>query len=88
MTELGLGISDENRRTLEENVSVVFHLAASVRFDDPIRKAVFINVRGTREVVNLALKIKNLSVSYIKLIYNCLIINTIINANQLSFLLM
>ena len=40
-----LGISAKDVKTLEENVSIVYHSAASVRFDDPIRLAVEMNVR-------------------------------------------
>lgn len=33
---------------------MIFHLAASVRFDDPLKKAILLNSRGTREVCELA----------------------------------
>lgn len=48
---------------LAENVSIVFHVAATVRFDEPIHDAIIKNVRGTREIVLLARQMKNLSVS-------------------------
>lgn len=35
-------------------VEVVFHGAATVRFDEPLKTAVQINVRGTREMLRLA----------------------------------
>ncbi|KAE8749456.1 hypothetical protein FOCC_FOCC003722, partial [Frankliniella occidentalis] len=54
ITELGLGLSQEHRALLQREVSVVYHVAASVRFDDPFQKAVFTNLRSTREVVELA----------------------------------
>lgn len=63
MTELRLGLSDEDYRFLVDNVSVVFHVAASVRFDESIRDATIMNVRGTREVVQLAKQMKHLKVS-------------------------
>lgn len=63
MTELRLGLSDKDYDFLVENVSVVFHVAASVRFDEPIRDATIMNVRGTREVVQLAKQMKHLKVS-------------------------
>lgn len=63
MTELRLGLSDHDYNFLIKNVSVVFHVAASVRFDEPIRDATIMNVRGTREVVYLAKKMKKLTVS-------------------------
>lgn len=60
--QLGLGISPDDRKLIVENVSVIFHAAASVRFDDPIHEAIIINTRGTREVVALAKEIKNIAV--------------------------
>ncbi|PSN39596.1 putative fatty acyl-CoA reductase [Blattella germanica] len=59
---LRLGLSDADYQILEDNVNIVFHIAASVRFDDPIGKATILNVRGTREIMLLAKKIKNLKV--------------------------
>ena len=54
ITELQLGLSEEHQALVKAEVSVVYHLAASVRFDDPFRKAVFTNLRSTRELVELA----------------------------------
>lgn len=53
MTELGLGISAADL-ALMSNVSVIFHAAASVRFDDPLKDAILMNTRGTRELLLLA----------------------------------
>lgn len=63
MTKIRLGLSDDDYNMLAENVSIVFHVAATVRFDEPIQDAIIHNVRGTREVVQLAGQMKNLSVS-------------------------
>ncbi|VVC29755.1 Male sterility, NAD-binding,NAD(P)-binding domain,Fatty acyl-CoA reductase, C-terminal [Cinara cedri] len=62
MTELRLGLSDEDYDFLVKNVSVIFHVAASVRFDESIKDATIMNVRGTREVVQLAKQVDNLAV--------------------------
>ncbi|KAJ9600161.1 hypothetical protein L9F63_009571 [Diploptera punctata] len=59
---INLGISESNYKMLEENVSIVFHCAASVRFNDTLKKAIIMNVRGTRETMLLARKMKNLKV--------------------------
>ncbi|XP_046743275.1 putative fatty acyl-CoA reductase CG5065 [Diprion similis] len=48
-----LGISPEDRRLLQETVSVVFHVAATVRFDEPLRLAVAMNFEGTRAMLQL-----------------------------------
>jgi len=37
ITEPDLGLSEEDKQLIVQNVSVVFHLAATVRFDAPIR---------------------------------------------------
>ncbi|XP_070495733.1 putative fatty acyl-CoA reductase CG5065 [Chironomus tepperi] len=58
VSELGLGMS-ENDKTLMKNVSLIFHSAASVRFDDSLRDAVLMNTRGTRELMEFAITLKN-----------------------------
>jgi fatty acyl-CoA reductase len=65
--ELGLGLSKSDRQMIEEEVSVVFHCAATVRFDDPLKDAVNMNLRGTREVMLLARNMKELKVCRITL---------------------
>ncbi|KAG5674910.1 hypothetical protein PVAND_004855 [Polypedilum vanderplanki] len=59
--ELNLGISNKNFEKIK-NVSIVFHSAASIRFDDNLKFAVLTNTRGTREVMRLAEKMKNIKV--------------------------
>ncbi|XP_055297752.1 putative fatty acyl-CoA reductase CG5065 [Sitodiplosis mosellana] len=60
-TQIGLGISDEDFKRME-NVSVIFHSAASVRFDDALKNAILLNTRGTVEVMRLAEKLKQIRV--------------------------
>ncbi|KAK7868009.1 hypothetical protein R5R35_010183 [Gryllus longicercus] len=57
---LGLGLSDGDRKLLEERVAFVFHAAASVRFNDPLPKAVCLNTRGTSELCEMALRMRRL----------------------------
>lgn len=59
---IDLGISMVNRETLIDNVNVVFHGAATVRFDEKLRQAVNINVRGTKLMLLFAKQMKNLKV--------------------------
>lgn len=59
--ELGLAMSDEDKKRME-NVSLVFHVAASVRFDDPLKDAILMNTRGTRETVAFAETLTKLEV--------------------------
>ncbi|XP_055533758.1 putative fatty acyl-CoA reductase CG5065 [Wyeomyia smithii] len=50
--QLRLGMSDEDINLLR-SVSVVFHLAASVRFDDPLKDAILTNVQSTTEILEI-----------------------------------
>lgn len=59
VTELKLGLSS-NDVNLMINVSIIFHSAASVRFDDSLKYAVFMNTRGTREIIQFAKGLRNL----------------------------
>lgn len=61
VTEIGLGISPDDLN-LMENVSVIFHSAASVRFDDPLKEAILMNTRGTVEVMKFAERLKYIRV--------------------------
>ncbi|XP_046742826.1 fatty acyl-CoA reductase 1-like [Diprion similis] len=62
VTEEGLGLPPVERKVLIEKVSIVFHVAANVRFDDPLKHAVLMNTRGTRDVCILAASMKKLVV--------------------------
>ncbi|KAF2881898.1 hypothetical protein ILUMI_24279 [Ignelater luminosus] len=55
-----LGLSDEDRQKLINEVNCVFHCAATVRFDEKIRSATHINIRATRDILLLSKEIKNL----------------------------
>ena len=57
-----MGLNLQERQLLIDEVNMVFHGAASVRFDDSLTDAVIMNIRGTREVAKLALEMKNLDV--------------------------
>lgn len=59
---LNLGIQPEDRKKIIENTNVIFHCAATVRFDEKLPLAVAINVRGTKELIDMAHDMKNLKV--------------------------
>ena len=63
ISQAGLGISEENIQTIIDSVSVVFHLAANINFNAPLRDALQFNVLGVREMVGLAKKMKKLQVN-------------------------
>lgn len=52
--QLNLGMNEEDRTKVINEVEIIFHGAATVRFDEPLKTAVQINVRGTREICHLA----------------------------------
>ncbi|CAK1600645.1 unnamed protein product [Parnassius mnemosyne] len=60
ISEPNLGITEEDEKELREKVSVVFHLAATVRFNEPLKVAMNINFEGTKRVLNLCKKMKQL----------------------------
>ncbi|XP_018572950.1 putative fatty acyl-CoA reductase CG5065 [Anoplophora glabripennis] len=55
-----LGLTEEDTKILTENVDIIYHAAASVRFDDHLKEGVLLNTRGTKEVVDIALQAKKL----------------------------
>ncbi|XP_045534624.1 putative fatty acyl-CoA reductase CG5065 [Papilio machaon] len=50
ITVFNLGLTSDQEELLKK-VSVVFHLAATIRFDEPLKNALNINLEGTREVL-------------------------------------
>ncbi|XP_063221091.1 fatty acyl-CoA reductase wat-like isoform X3 [Bacillus rossius redtenbacheri] len=48
-----LGLSDTDYHHLTQHVNIVLHLAATVRFDETLKVAIAINVKGTEEVIRL-----------------------------------
>ncbi|KAG5875121.1 hypothetical protein JTB14_002239 [Gonioctena quinquepunctata] len=60
--KLNLGISEEDRTHLIENINIIYHCAASVRFDDHLKDAILNNTRSARELIHLANQIKALDV--------------------------
>lgn len=58
----GLGLSLTDRQTLVSNISIIFHAAATIKFDESLKLAVDINVHGTKDVIELAKETKHLKV--------------------------
>lgn len=73
ITSPGLGLSAEHAQLLQQEISVVFHSAATVKFDEKLRLSVEMNVLGMQRLVELAKKMTNLEVKLI--IYIQLLIN-------------
>nr|CAD7600247.1 unnamed protein product [Timema genevievae] len=49
-----LGLSSADKELLCRDVSIVYHAAATIRFDEPLKRAVLLNTRGTRQMLELA----------------------------------
>jgi alcohol-forming fatty acyl-CoA reductase len=57
-----MGFTEETQAYLINNVQIVLHAAADVRFDQTLKKAIEVNVRGTRDLLRLTKNIKNIEV--------------------------
>ncbi|OGY43947.1 MAG: hypothetical protein A2729_01330 [Candidatus Buchananbacteria bacterium RIFCSPHIGHO2_01_FULL_39_14] len=70
ITELDSGISNYDLQLINNNVDIVIHAAASIKFDqefaDEIEK---INIYGTKNIISLSKKIKAKSFHYISTAY-------------------
>lgn len=62
--QTNLGLSEADLTVIKEEVNCVFHVAASVRFDEKLRKAAYLNVRSTRDLLRIAKQIKHLQVRF------------------------
>ncbi|XP_055922066.1 fatty acyl-CoA reductase wat-like isoform X2 [Eupeodes corollae] len=56
----GLGLSTTDRQILVDHVNIVFHMAATVRFDEKLKIAMQINVKACRDIMLLCNEMKNL----------------------------
>lgn len=61
-----LGISESDQALLCRYVSIVFHSAATVKFDEKLELSVKINMLGTKRLVELCHRMMNLDVSNVK----------------------
>lgn len=66
-----LSLSAENLDYLRENVNIILHIAATVKFDEEIIKAISINLLGTREALEIGKHAKNMeSFIYVSTAYS------------------
>ncbi|KAJ8956341.1 hypothetical protein NQ318_015079 [Aromia moschata] len=68
-----LNLRDQDKKLLTAEVDIIFHVAATVRFDEKLKMATFINVRATRDMLRLARQIPHLkSFVHVSTLYsNC-----------------
>jgi len=60
ISETMFGLSDEDRQTLQEEVEIVFHSAATVRFVENLKTALQMNVQSVAEMISLVRGMKKL----------------------------
>ncbi|XP_034946133.1 putative fatty acyl-CoA reductase CG5065 [Chelonus insularis] len=60
VTEPELGISEADQEILTRQVSIVFHSAATVKFDEALKLSVMINMLGSGRIVHLCHRMINL----------------------------
>ena len=60
ITEVNFGLDEDSQRLLTENVNIVFHSAATVRFDEDLDKSVSMNIEAVSTVLSLAREMKHL----------------------------
>ncbi|XP_044763926.1 fatty acyl-CoA reductase wat-like isoform X2 [Coccinella septempunctata] len=58
-----LGISKTDRQMLTEKIDIIFHVAATMRFDENLKHAYCVNVKGAQEILKLGKDMKNLKSS-------------------------
>ncbi|XP_061577174.1 fatty acyl-CoA reductase 1 isoform X1 [Cololabis saira] len=62
LTQPELGLSKVDQNTLTENINIVFHCAATIRFNEPLKDAMQLNVLATQKMLALAHRIRHLEI--------------------------
>ncbi|XP_014601322.1 PREDICTED: putative fatty acyl-CoA reductase CG5065 [Polistes canadensis] len=73
-----LGITTLDETILIKEISIVFHVAATVRFNEKIKSATYTNVRGVKDMISLSKQMPNLkSFTHVSSVYSQCIHNMI-----------
>lgn len=65
INEHQIGLSESDTELLCDRVDIVFHVAATVKFNEPLKNSVKLNTFGTQRVMDFCLKMTNLKVSFV-----------------------
>lgn len=57
-----VGLNQNSKQIVLSEVEVIFHCAATVRFNDPLRRSTELNVRSIRDLIAMAKQMKQLKV--------------------------
>lgn len=60
ITEPGLGLNQTDKEMVISAVSIVFHSAATVKFDEPLKVSIQMNVLGVKKILELCHQMKKL----------------------------
>lgn len=69
INEPNIGLRESELKNLQDKIDIVFHVAATVRFNEPLRDAANLNTFGTQRVLELCTKMKNLKVNCSNLLH-------------------
>lgn len=61
VTQTNLGLSETNLLRIMNEVSVIYHSAATVKFDEPLKQSIGINISGTKNMIEVCRKIPQLA---------------------------
>lgn len=60
MDAVNMGFSDETLKELRENVNIIFHVAATIKFNTHLRVAILTNLTGTLRCIEFGKSLKKL----------------------------
>lgn len=63
INEHRIGLSECDAELLSDKVDIVFHVAATVKFNEPLKNSVKLNTFGTQRVMDFCMGMTNLKVS-------------------------
>ncbi|XP_011707146.1 PREDICTED: putative fatty acyl-CoA reductase CG5065 [Wasmannia auropunctata] len=78
-----LGLSENDKDILIRKISIIFHVAANVRFKEKIKVSTTINVNSTDIILNIAKRMPNLKVIFLLIIFKILIIITLLETKMI-----
>lgn len=64
--EENIGLSEKDKSLIKKEVDCIFHLAATIRFDNTIKKAVQLNIKPIKFLLEMAKEMKQLKVRLYK----------------------
>lgn len=82
ITEDGLALTASDKDRIMKEISVVFHTAANVKFDLPLKTAIITNTKSTMNILALA---KEVIIIFLEVLIGCKIFETNPIKNEINF---